>query len=154
MSCILLQIERADLNGMRELGVFKDRRLQEYSIRPPKKFKPTEQALWCVGNLHRIVWNSGCLDYSQLSNILSRVVKGEYISKVTENEIFGKFLDKEVENLDDYSCPKAQNLVGEMKQMKRFRICWSYAIRRTTKFHCAEDRAKLLGNWAMQHSKL
>ena len=76
MSCILLDTELADKGVFKELGVFVDGKVQGYSFRPPKKFKPKKQAFWCTRNLHRIVWNPGCLDYSELSNILPRAVKG------------------------------------------------------------------------------
>ena len=62
MSCIVLDFELADKNITKELGVFTDGKLQGYSFRPPKKYKPTKQAYWCAKNLHGIVWNSGRLD--------------------------------------------------------------------------------------------
>ena len=114
MSCIVLDIQLADKNVIKELGVFIDSKVQGYSFRPPKKYKPTRQAFWCTRNLQGIVSNSGHLDYIELSNILPRVVKGEYFAEVTDNcNIFGNFLDKEVENLEDYGCPKVDDLVNE-----------------------------------------
>ena len=114
MSCIVLDIELADENVIKELGVYIDGKVQGYSFCPPKTYKPTKQAFWCTRNLHGIVWNSGSLDYSELSNIPSRAVKDEYFAKGTEKcKIFGSLLDKEVENLEDQGCPKIQDLVDE-----------------------------------------
>ena len=59
MSCIVLDIELADKNFIKELGVFFDGRVQGYSFRPPKTYKPTKQSFWCTRILHEIVWNSG-----------------------------------------------------------------------------------------------
>ena len=72
-----------------------------------------------------IVWNSGHLDYSELSNILPRALKVDFFSKNLENcMILGKLLDKEVQNLEDHGCPKVQNLVDE-----EIWICSSWPIR-------------------------
>ena len=84
----VLDIELADENVIKELGVFIDAKVQGDSFRPPKKYKPTKQALWCTRNLHGIVWNSGGSDYSELSNILPRAVKGEHFAKGTKNARF------------------------------------------------------------------
>ena len=77
MSCIVLDIELADKNVIKELGVFINGKVQGYSFRPPKKYKPSKQAFWCTKNLLGIVRNSGRLDYSEPSNTLPRAVKGE-----------------------------------------------------------------------------
>ena len=99
----VLDIELADKNVIKELGVFVDGKVQGYSFRPPKKYKPTKQAIWCTRNLHGIVWNSGRLDYSELSNILPRAEKGELFAKGTEKcKILGNLLVKGVENLEDH----------------------------------------------------
>ena len=76
MSCIVLDIGLAHKNVIKELGVFIDGKVQGYSFRPPKKYKPTKQAFWCTRNWHGNVWNSERLDYSELSNILPTAVKG------------------------------------------------------------------------------
>ena len=64
MSCIVLDIETEVLNGVKELGGFSDGKVQGYSFRPVKKYKPTKQEFWCTRNLHASVWNTGCLDHS------------------------------------------------------------------------------------------
>ena len=134
MSCIVLDIELADKNVMKELGVFIDVKVQGYSFRPPKKYKPTKQAFWCTRNLHGIVCNSGRLDYRELSNILPRAVNGEHFAKATEKfTILGNLLDKEVENLEDHGCLKVQDLVDEEKWR-----CSSYPFRHKTTLPCAE----------------
>ena len=113
MSCTVLDIELADKNVIKELRVFTDGKVQGYSFRP-KKYKPTKQAFWCTRNLHINVWNIGHLDYSELSIIFPRAVKGEYFTKGTEKcKILGNLLDKEVKNLEDHDGPKVQDLVHE-----------------------------------------
>ena len=81
MSRIVLDFELADKKINKKLGIFTDGKVQGYSFRPPKKYKPTKQALWCTRNLQGIVWNSGRLDSSELSNTLPRAVIGEYFAK-------------------------------------------------------------------------
>ena len=83
MSCIVVDIEQTDNILVRNWDSF-DGKNQGYSVCPPKRYKPTKQALRCTRNLHGIVWNSGRLDYSALSNILPRAVKGVYVAKGTE----------------------------------------------------------------------
>ena len=72
MFCIVLDIELADKNVAKELGVLIDGNVDGYSFCPPKKYKPTKQAIWCARNLQGIVWNSGRLDYCELHNNLRR----------------------------------------------------------------------------------
>ena len=92
MSWIVPDIELADKNVFREMGVFIDRNVQGPSFRPPKKYKPTKQTFWCLRNLHGIVWIGGRFDYSELSNILPSALKGEYFAKGLEKcEILASF---------------------------------------------------------------
>ena len=151
MSCfVVLDIGLEDRNIIKELGVFADGKVQGYSFRHPKKYKPTKQIFWCTKNLYGIVWNSGRLDYSELSNILPRAVRGENFGKGTEEcKIVGKLLDKEVENSEDHGCPKVQDLIDRENW-----IGSSYAFRHKITLHCAELKAKVFGAWTMQHLKL
>ena len=84
MSSLLLDVEFADKNVLKELGVFSYVNVQGYSLHPPKKYKPTKQAVWYTRNLHGFVWNSGSLDNFEIANILPRVAKGEYSAKGTK----------------------------------------------------------------------
>ena len=150
MSFIVLDIEMADKNVIKELGAFIDGKNQGYSFRPPEKYRSTEQAFWCTRNLHGAVWNSGRLDCSELSNIFPRAVKDEYFSKRTKkSKTLGNLLDEEWEILEDHGCPKVQDLVEE-----EIWICSSYPFRHKTKLHCAERKAKLFGNWILRYFML
>ena len=150
MSCIVLDFESADKTGIKELGVFSDGKVQGYSFRFLKMYKPTKQAFWCTRNVHRIVWNSGRLDNSELSNVLLRAENGGYFAKETEKcKILGNLLHKEVENLIDHGCAKIQDLVDE-----EIGICSSYPFRHRTTLHCDERTAKLFGGWIMRHLML
>ena len=134
ISCIVLDIEPTDKEGIEVLGVIIYSRVQIYSFRPPKKYKPTKQAFCCTRNLHGIVWKSGRLDYSELANSLTRAVNGEYFAKGRKKcNILGNLLDKEVEKLEDHGCPKAQYLVDE-----GLWISSSHPFRHKTPLHCAE----------------
>ena len=78
-------------------------------------------------------------------------------------EIFAKGLEKctlltrilgqIVENLEDYGCPKIQDLVGERKTNSSL-ICSSYPFRHKTGLHCAERKAKVYEDCGMQHLNL
>ena len=140
MSGIVLDFELVEKNVIKALGVIIDGNVQGYSIRPPKKLKPTKQAFWCTTNVHRILRNSGRLYYSELSNIHPGAIKGEDFAKGTEKcKILGILLGKEVETLEDHSCTKAQDLVDEETL-----ICSRNAFRHKTILHCAERKAKCL----------
>ena len=57
------------------------------------------------------------------------------------------FLGQSVENLDDYGCPKVQDLV-KTDSLWNFS---SYPFRHKTRLHCGERKAKMYGDWATQH---
>ena len=71
-------------------------------------------------------------------------------------EMFAKGLEKfrlltnllgqNVEKLDDFDCPKIQDLV----KTDSLWICSSFPFRHKTRLHCAERKAKVYGEWAMQ----
>ena len=64
-----------------------------------------------------------------------------------------RLLAQNVENLDDYECPKIQDLVGEGKTDSSW-ICCSYPFQHKTKLHCSERKAKVYGEGALQHLDL
>ena len=57
-----------------------------------------------------------------------------------------RLLGQSVENLDDYGCPKIQVLV----KANSLCICSSYPFRHKTRLHCAERKAKVYEEWALQ----
>ena len=150
MSCIVLDMELTDKNKIKELGLFVDVSVQGFSFCPPETFKPNKQTTWNTRHLHGIAWSSGKLDYDKLFAIF-------YDIKVTNAEVFAKGLEKctlltsllgqNVENLDDYGCPKIQDVVKGNSLWN----CSSYPFRHKTRLHCAERKAKMYGEWAMQH---
>ena len=112
MSCLALEIDIADKRVFKVLAVSIDGNYQANSFRPPKNYKPTKQAVCCTRNVHGILWNSGHLDFSDLSIILSNEVKSEKFAKRTEKCMnHGSLMCKEMENWEDHGCPKVQNLV-------------------------------------------
>ena len=118
-----------------------------------RTFKPNKQTTWNTSHLHGFAWSSGKLDYEKLFAVF-------YDIKVMNAEVFAKGLEKcrllttllgqNVENLDDYGCPKIQDLVKTSSSW----ICSSYPFREKTKLHCAERKTKVYGEWAMQHFKI
>ena len=88
-SGIVLDLELAEKNAIKEFGVSTDRNVQEDSSRPPKKlkiYKPTELAIWFTQNLKKIVWNSGSLDYSKLQNVFIKDVNDKNSARGTEKK--------------------------------------------------------------------
>ena len=114
MSLIVLDIELTEKNVIKKLGLFIDGSVQGFSFCPPKAFKPNKQTSWNTKHLHGIAWSSGKLDYEKLFAVF-------YDIKVMNAEVFAKGFEKcrlstnllgqNVENLDDYGCPKIQDLV-------------------------------------------
>ena len=111
MSFILLDTELTEKDIYKELRLYIDGSLQGFSFRPTKTFKPDKQTTWNTSHLHRTAWSSGKVDYDKLFAV-------SYDIKVMNAEVFAKGLEKcrrltrllgqNIENLDDYGCPKTQ----------------------------------------------
>ena len=150
MSLIVLNIELTEKNIIKELGLFIDGSVQGFSFCPPKTFEPNKQTSWNTKHLHGIAWSSGKLDYEKLFAVF-------YDIKVMNSEVFAKGFEKyrlltsllgqNAENLDDYGCPKIQDLA----KTDNLWFCSSYPFRHKTRLHCAERKANVYGEWAMQH---
>ena len=109
-----------------------------------------KQTTWNTNHLGGIEWSSGKLDSDKLFAVF-------YDIKEMNVEVLAKGLQKcrlltrlpgqNVENLNDYGCPKNQDPVKTDNSW----ICSSYPFRHKTRLHCAERKAKVYGEWAMQH---
>ena len=140
----MLDIELTEKNIVGELGLFIDGSLQGFSFCPPTTFKPNKQTTWNTRHLHGTAWSSGKLDYKKLFAVF-------YHIKLMNAEVFAKGLEKcrllstllrqNVENLDDYGCPKIQDLV----KTDSLWFCSSYSFRHKTRLDCAERKAKVYG---------
>ena len=152
----VLDIELTEKNIYKELGLFIDGSLQRFSFCPPEICKPNEQTKWITRHLHGIAWCSGKLDSDELFALFYdiNVMNGEVFAKGLEKcRPLTRLIGKNVENLDNYGCSKFQDLVGK-RQTDSSWICSSYLFRHKTRLHCAEMKAKVHGEWAMQHSNL
>ena len=150
MSCIVLDIELADKNVFKKLGVFIDSSLQGFSFCPPKSIKPNKEKKWDTSHLHGIAWSSGKLDYDRLFAAFYgiKVMKAEVFAKGLEKcRLLTNLLGQNVKNLDDYGWPKIQDLV----KTDSLWICSSNPFQHKKRLHCAERKAKVYGEWAMQH---
>ena len=150
MSCIVLDIELTGKNIIKELGFFIDGSVQGFSFCPQMFFKPNKQTTWNTNHLHGIAWSSGKLDYEKLFAVFYDigVMNAEMFDKrLEECRLLTNLVGRNVENLDDYGCPKVQYLVKTDSSW----ICSSYPFRQKTRFQCAERKAKVYGDWAMQH---
>ena len=149
MSCIVLDIELTEKNVIKELGLFIDGSVQGFSLCPPKTCKPNKQTTWNTKHLHGIAWSSGKLDYEKLFAVFYdiKVMNAEVFAKGLEKcRLLTNLLEQIVENLDDYGCPKIQDLVKTDSLL----ICSSYPFRHKTRLHCAERKSKVHGECAMQ----
>ena len=152
MSCIVLDVELTEKNIIKELGLFIDGSVQGFSFCPPKTFKLNKRTTWNTRHLHGIAWSGGKLDYDK-----HRLFAVSYDTKVMNAEVFAtglekcrlwtSFLGQNVEYLDDYGRPKIQDLV----KTDSLWICSSYPFRHKKRLHCAERKAKVYGEWTMQH---
>ena len=91
--------------------------------------------------IHGIAWSSGKLDYEKLFAVFYdiKVMNAEVFAKGLEKcRLLTAFLGQNVENLDDYGCPKIQDLVKTDSLWN----CSSYPFRHKTRLHCAERKAK------------
>ena len=150
MSCIVLDTKLTEKNIIKELGLYNDGSVHGFTFCPPKSFKRNKQTTWNTSHRHGIAWSSGKLDYEKLFAVFN-------VRKVMNAEVFAKgfkkcrlltnLLRRNVENLDDYGCPKIQDLFKTDSSW----ICSSYLFRHKTRLHCAGWKAKVYGGWAMQH---
>ena len=114
MSCIVLDIELTEKNKSEEPGLYNDGSLQGFSFCAPKSFKPNKQTTWNTSHLHGIAWSSGKLDYEKLFAVFYdiRAMNAEVFAKGLEKyRLLTNLLGRNAENLDDYGCPKIQDLV-------------------------------------------
>ena len=114
MSLIVLDIELTEKNMIKELGLFNDGSLQRFSFCPPKTFKSNKQTSWNTKHLHGIAWSNGELDYEKLFAVFydMEVMNAEVFAKGFEKcKLLTILLGRNVEILDDYGCPKIQDLV-------------------------------------------
>ena len=150
MSCLVLAIELTDKNIIKELGLFIDGSVQGFSFCPPKAFKPNKQTTWNTSHLHGIARSSGKLEYDKLFIVSYDIKKHEcrmFAKGLEKCRLLTRLLGQNVENLDDYGCSKSQDLFKTGNSW----ICSSYLFRHKTRLHCAERKAKVYGEWAMQH---
>ena len=111
---IVLDIELTEINIIKELGLYIDGSLQGFSFCPAKTCKPNKQTTRNTNHLHGIAWSSGKLDYEKLFAVFYdiKMMNGEVFAKGLEKcRLLTRLLGQNVENLDDYGCPKIQDLV-------------------------------------------
>ena len=129
MSCIVLDIELNDKNVIKELGLFIDGSVQGFSFCPPKTFKLIKQTSWNTKHLHGIAWSSGKLDYEKVFAVFYdiKVMNAEVFAKGFEKcGLLSTLLGQNVQNMDDYGCPKIQDYVVLGKCPDSFgRFSWS-----------------------------
>ena len=150
MSCIVLDVELTGKNVIKVLGFFINGSLQGFSFCQPKAFNPNKQTSWNTKHLHEIAWSRGKLDYDKLFAVFYdiKVVNAEVFAKALEKcRLLTNLLGQNKENLDDYGCSRIQDLVKTDSLLS----CSSYPFRHKTRIHCAERKAKVYGEWAMQH---
>ena len=156
MSCIVLDIVLTDRHIIKELGLFIDVSEQGFSFCPTKAFTPNKQTTCNTSHLHGIAWSSGKQDFGKLFAVFYdlKVMNAEVFAKELETcRLLTRFLGQNVEDLDDYGCPKIQNVDGGGKTNSLW-IFSSNPFRHRTRLHSAERKAKVWEEWAMQPLKL
>ena len=96
------------------MGLFIDGSVQGFSFCPPKTFKPNKQTTWNTKHLHGIAWSSGKPDYDKpFADFYDiKVMNAEVFAEGLERfRLSTRLLGQIVDNLDDYGCPKTQDLV-------------------------------------------
>ena len=152
MSCIILQIELTDRNIIKELGDFIDGSVQGFSFCPPKTFKPNKKTTWNKRHLHIIAWSSGKLEYEKLFAVFYNIkVMNEEVSAegLQKCRLLTTFLGQNVENLVDCGCPKIQDLVKTDSFVDLLHL--PFRTQNKVSLCREESKAKVYGEWAMQH---
>ena len=151
MSCIVLDVELTEKNIIKELGLFIDGSVQGFSFCPPKTFKPNKQTTWNTKHLHGIAWSSGKLDYEKFFAVFYdiKVMNAEVFAKGFEKyRLLSNLLGQNVESLDDYGCPKIQDLV----KTDSLWICSGYAFRNPKQNKASLCREKSKCVWRMGYA--
>ena len=128
----------------KELGFYNDGSLRGFSFCPPKTCKPNTQTTWNTSPLHGIAWSSGKLDYDKFFAVFYDIkeLNAEVFAKGLEKcRLLTRLLGQNIENLDDYGCPKFQHLVKADSSW----IFSSYPFRHKTRLQCAERKANAYG---------
>ena len=111
-----------------------------------KKVKNTKTGFWGTRILHAFEWNSGSLNYSELSKILHKDEKAEYFAKTAGMyKTLNILLDEEVQIIVKQSCPKSR---------RRQKVLIELPIPTQEKVHFAERTAKRSGKWTIHHLTL
>ena len=153
ISLIVLDKELAEQNINKQLRLFIAGSLQGFSFCPSKTFKLNNQTTWITSHLHEDAWSTGMLDYKRLFAVFYdiKVMKAEVFNKGFEKcRLLTRLVGQNVEKFDDYDCPKIHDLLGGGKTDSSW-ICSSYLFRQKSRLHCAERKAKVYGEGAMQH---
>ena len=149
MSLVVLDVDLTDRHIIKEMGLFIDGSLQGFSFCPPKTFTPNKQTTWNTSHLHGIAWSSGKLDYDKLFAVFCdiKVMNAEVSAKGLEKcRLLTRLLGQNVEIMDDYGCPKIQDLV----KTDSSRICSSYHFRHKTRLSLCREKSK--GVWRMGYA--
>ena len=109
-----LDIDINEKNLIKELRLFIHGSFQGFSFCPPKFFKPNKQTTWNTSHLHGSAWSSGKQDYEKLFAVFYdiKMMNAEVFAKGFEKcRLLSSLLGQNVENLDDYGCPKNQDFI-------------------------------------------
>ena len=120
-----------------------------WDIRSSHDYKPTIQAKCNTKNVHGVNWNNGKVDYADLPTIVYQPCSPttEYFAKGLEKcKILSNYLCKDVENLDNFGCPKASKLISNEDTIWE---CSNYPFRHKKTLHCAEKKAYAYGTWVL-----
>ena len=137
MSLIVLDIQLTGKNVIKELGLFIDGSVEGFSFCPPKTFIPNKQTTWNTNNPHGIAWSSGEPENEKLFAVFYdiKIMNAEVFAKGFEKcRLLTRLLGQNVESLDDYGCPKIQDLVGVEKGDSSW-IWSSYLFRHKPRLH-------------------
>ena len=145
---------RTDPNKQfKRTGTFFDDNIQEFLFSPPKNYKPNKQTTWNTNHLHSIAWSCRKFEYDKLFDVFHDIntMNAEVFVKSLEiSKLVLRLLVRNVEKVDDYGCPKVQDIiVAEEGNISL--ISSSYPFRRKSRLHSAQKKANVLGEWAMQH---
>ena len=130
---------------------------KDFSFFPPKNYKPNKQTTWITNQLHDIALGSGKFQYNKLFDVFHNIntMDAEVLVKgLKKFKLVSRLLGQNVENVDDYDCPKIQDLIVAEEGRIVSWICSSYPFRYKSRLHCAERKANVYGEWVFQDLNL
>ena len=102
------------LKKHKKTGTFFKGNVHKFPFCPPKNYKPKKQTTWNTTHLHGFALSIGKFEYDKIfdafydKNLMNAKI---FVKDLEEGDFVSRLHGQNVENLDDYGCPKIQDII-------------------------------------------